>query len=536
MKKTFLTLFLILMFTVTAAVCVSAENNIEIGDNSIKITGDADVLYSVYVYQPYTKASADLVKSFAGARDSSDMPSMSANADLSEILADAAVVMSDENGVATYDAASLMTGIYNVEIIGEGSSEPYTFYFPKNKEKLFEENAEEHLSDADIKPALSLLTDKSLTDITKAYNTFVGLTDKTSAIKLMNKKPEYYFVASFMQKALEESSKNQTLLKNIENEMKLLSIDSEAITLLGKNVNYQAVTADIKNSTYTNMETFLSNVKTASVLRGIQNVVNDKDAKVFLAAIGNEKYDTASETNKNFIANKLYGNYYGSIDTLNLKINELELPSGGGDGGDGGGGASSKPSSSMSVTTAEQTKTVFNDVSKNHWCYSYINKMVDMGIVNGYGNEFLPEKQITRAEFIKILCMSFGTETGGSTAFKDVNENDWYAPYINAAYNMDIAQGSDGFFYPDREITRQDAATLAVRFAEANGMKFEKSVSSFEDAASIDAYALDAVNKLVNSKIINGYTDNTFKPKNSATRAEATKIIYQLLVKGGKIK
>ena len=159
-----------------------------------------------------------------------------------------------------------------------------------------------------------------------------------------------------------------------------------------------------------------------------------------------------------------------------------------------------------------------------------------MGIINGYGDTFLPENNITRAEFIKILCMSFGASASGESEFEDVNANDWYAPYINAAYKMGIAQGSNGKFNPNVQITRQDAATLAVRFAEAHGMRFAESASTFSDSASIDAYARGAITKLVNSQIINGYTDNTFRPKNSATRAEAAKIIYQLLEKGGKIK
>ena len=39
--------------------------------------------------------------------------------------------------------------------------------------------------------------------------------------------------------------------------------------------------------------------------------------------------------------------------------------------------------------------------------------------------------------------------------------------------------------------------------------------------------------KLVNSGVINGYEDNTFRPRESATRAEAAKIIYFCTSKEG---
>ena len=47
--------------------------------------------------------------------------------------------------------------------------------------------------------------------------------------------------------------------------------------------------------------------------------------------------------------------------------------------------------------------------------------------------------------------------------------------------------------------------------------------------AEIAGYAQRAVNILAETKIINGYEDNTFRPNGLATRAEASKVIYEVL-------
>ena len=51
---------------------------------------------------------------------------------------------------------------------------------------------------------------------------------------------------------------------------------------------------------------------------------------------------------------------------------------------------------------------------------------------------------------------------------------------------------------------------------------------SFEDADTVSEYAKDAVAYLYDSGIITGYEDNTFRPQNPVTRAEAAKILYGL--------
>jgi hypothetical protein len=51
----------------------------------------------------------------------------------------------------------------------------------------------------------------------------------------------------------------------------------------------------------------------------------------------------------------------------------------------------------------------------------------------------------------------------------------------------------------------------------------------FTDANEVSSWATDAVNAVVRTEIMGGYEDNTFKPQNKATRAEAATVIVKAL-------
>lgn len=60
------------------------------------------------------------------------------------------------------------------------------------------------------------------------------------------------------------------------------------------------------------------------------------------------------------------------------------------------------------------------------------------------------------------------------------------------------------------------------------GKTFEGEDVSFNDENEIDEYAKEAVAALSKAKIINGDNGN-FRPKSYATRAEAAKIVYEII-------
>ena len=81
-------------------------------------------------------------------------------------------------------------------------------------------------------------------------------------------------------------------------------------------------------------------------------------------------------------------------------------------------------------------------------------------------------------------------------------------------------------FGVNQPITRMDAAVIAGRLLEKFGKLKATTQLRFTDAEAIADYAQGVIGSLVKMDIISGYNDNTFKPSESLTRAEAAKIIY----------
>ena len=68
------------------------------------------------------------------------------------------------------------------------------------------------------------------------------------------------------------------------------------------------------------------------------------------------------------------------------------------------------------------------------------------------------------------------------------------------------------------------------RVYSLSGLNSQAQALDFSDADSISGYAKEAVGVLTGAQIINGMGDGTFGPKNAVTRAQASKVVYELLM------
>lgn len=215
----------------------------------------------------------------------------------------------------------------------------------------------------------------------------------------------------------------------------------------------------------------------------------------------------------------------------------------GGAGGGGGGGGYAR-----SITLDKPTVDIINenpktsnavkisDIADYEWAADAINYLYDNDIMTGDGSGiFRPDDSLTREEFVKILIAAFGagkTETT-TLGFTDVTEGAWFKPYIETAFGKGIVTGiSAQSFGVGQYITRQDAALMLLRAADAYYMNFEKkqTLVDFTDYDAVSDYARVAVDTLARAQIINGYEDGSFKPQGYITRAEIAKVIYTCIV------
>ena len=174
---------------------------------------------------------------------------------------------------------------------------------------------------------------------------------------------------------------------------------------------------------------------------------------------------------------------------------------------------------------------------EGHWGRSQILALAEAGLVNGMeAHRFEPDRKVTRAMFVTILGRMHGLHEDFTApiAFSDVQEGDWFAPYVTWAALSGIVNGyDDGTFAPNREITREQMALILVRYCEAYDCRLpeEEDAPAFTDEESISPWALEAVLRSRRCGLINGRDDGSFDPAGTATRAEMCAVMARLMEK-----
>ena len=106
------------------------------------------------------------------------------------------------------------------------------------------------------------------------------------------------------------------------------------------------------------------------------------------------------------------------------------------------------------------------------------------------------------------------------------NANDWYAAAQLWAIQHDISDGTA----PEAPITREQLAAMLYRYAQRKGLVRAAAyadLSGFADAASVSAYAEEALQWAVANGILTGM-DGKLCPQGNATRAQVAQILYRL--------
>lgn len=227
-------------------------------------------------------------------------------------------------------------------------------------------------------------------------------------------------------------------------------------------------------------------------------------------------------------------------------------------GGGGGGGSSSGSISSSSIigikdivtetpkpaaeslpvstVTTPAPASAFTDLDSVEWAKTAITELANRRVVTGKtATTFAPNDEITRAEFVKILIGAFGLVNPNATVttLTDVTDSSaWYYNAVASAYNRGIVSGySDGSFGVNDKVTRQDMAVMILKAAQSTNTTINvlKPEANFADADKIADYAKEAVNTLQRAGVVNGLSETEFAPTATATRAQAAKMIYELI-------
>lgn len=161
---------------------------------------------------------------------------------------------------------------------------------------------------------------------------------------------------------------------------------------------------------------------------------------------------------------------------------------------------------------------------------SWATEQVNAAIAANLVPQQLQEKYTqatTRAEFCALAVALYESVKGEITersTFTDTNDVN-----VQKMAAVGVVSGvGDNKFAPNTELTREQAATMLSRLANAIGKPLQQQPSMFSDSYSVSTWAADAVGQMQATGIMSGVGNNTFAPKNPYTREQSIITIMRL--------
>ena len=488
----------------------------------------------------------------------------------------------DDSGVFSIDAtvsSSVESGAYSLIIYGEGIEKP----FLKAVEYIGEDSRKfiaDIIKNGTCQDIEQLLSDVEMTNLFKSigiliddYNSLTGYKsyicestaddtpdsdDYKDCVTLLNR----YIILAKLKHSSEEMYP-QILLANYE----LLDLDNRIKDVL-ENVlsegNYSSFSNVSSYKTFDTFTEFTDEVKTVFAIAAL-NLVEGNDYptvssvfEVFRDIFGidaQQSFESNKITsyNRTKIFKEMIGHNYTDVSSVKKRFDELlkEYKPSSSPNGSGGSGGSGSAGGGKSFTVAgnvdeiadkleeeneqaanEQNNKSFTDISGYSWALEAIESLTKENIINGYpDNTFRPGNPITRAEFVKVITTAFfpGVQDGECN-FTDVAKSHWCYKYICEAVDIGLINGiSETYFGADENITRQQAAVICKRTIDVLGLKISSDAADrFADTDKIADYAAQAVESLHGSGIVSGDENGYFNPTVNMSRAEASKIIFEI--------
>jgi len=192
---------------------------------------------------------------------------------------------------------------------------------------------------------------------------------------------------------------------------------------------------------------------------------------------------------------------------------------------------------SVGMTTYAADIT-YSDVNEDMWAYKDIVYVTENGLMNGTGGStFSPAVSLTRAMVVTVLYRMEGApRVDFMDLFLDVKDREYYSEAVIWAKQngivtaTSVTEWGEEYFSPNRDITRQELATMFVRFAKFKYINTDTTTNldKFTDKASVADWASDAMKWATSVGLINGTGNgSTLSPTGKATREQFAAIIHR---------
>ena len=169
----------------------------------------------------------------------------------------------------------------------------------------------------------------------------------------------------------------------------------------------------------------------------------------------------------------------------------------------------------------------FTDVPADAWFAPNVQAAYELDLMTGSSaTTFNPNGNLTIAEALVLACRLHSTYVGDGETFA-ANGGTWYQPYVDYAVNNDIVSAGAYANYTATATRAQFAAILAAALPD-EALPAINSVTSLPDLDSSAAYAA-AVLKLYNAGILTGSdAAGSFKPTSTIQRSEVATIVTRM--------
>lgn len=190
---------------------------------------------------------------------------------------------------------------------------------------------------------------------------------------------------------------------------------------------------------------------------------------------------------------------------------------------------------SFAAIAGEAPKADFADVAADAWYADAVQYVFENGMMSGTSEtDFSPNLTTTRGMIMTILYRLEGTPDLSNEnlgyPYADVDANAYYADAVYWARQNGIVSGmSAEQFAPNNAITREQMAAILYRYAQFKGydVSAKADLSVYTDAASVGAYATDAMAWANDAQLITGTSTTTLTPAGNATRAQVATILMR---------
>lgn len=197
----------------------------------------------------------------------------------------------------------------------------------------------------------------------------------------------------------------------------------------------------------------------------------------------------------------------------------------------------------MQITVfAQDTKTIFEDVSSSHPNAKAIEYLKTEGIINGYTDgTFKPDQPVNRAEALSIALkakkITFIEKSSSLETFNDVLTTDWFFKAVYTAEALKIISGNpDGSFGPAKNVNKVEFLKMLLLAFEIKFLNYEPPKKSlFTDTTDNKQWFIPYLDFSKNVNIIEADKEGKIYPNQSLNRGEVAEIVYKLLIimKGG---